>query len=130
MRILTTIVVGLAISLLGCASAGPVTPVTVPDIKSVTGTWKGTVYRSGSEPDYIVLTIQEDGSYNFVSAQRDGTSRGKGKIVIRDGRLVIEGEKGHGTGTLLRNPAGDLVMSIDATMSDNSTVSAKLWPSR
>jgi len=32
-------------------------------------------------------------------------------------------------GTLLRNPAGDLVMSIDATLSDNTTVSAKLWPS-
>jgi hypothetical protein len=33
-------------------------------------------------------------------------------------------------GTLLRNPAGDLVMNVDATLSDNSTLSAKLWPSR
>lgn len=129
MRILTTIVVGFAVSLLGCASVGPVTPVTVPDIKSVTGTWKGMVYQSGVEPDYVVLTIHEDGSYDFVSAQRNGTSRGRGKMVVRDGRLVIEGEKGQGTATLLRNPGGDLVMTIDATLSDNSTVSAKLWPS-
>jgi hypothetical protein len=64
-----------------------------------------------------------------VSAQPNGTSRGSGKIVINDGRLRIEGEKGRGVGTLLRNPAGDLVMSIDATLSDNTTVSAKLWPS-
>src|SRR5262245_55493850 len=130
MRILTTIVVGFAVSLLGCASIGPVTPVTVPDIKSVTGTWKGMVYQSGIEPDYVVLTIHEDGSYDFVSAQRNGTSRGRSKMVVRDGRLVIEGEKGQGTATLLRNPGGDLVMTIDATLSDNSTVSAKLWPSR
>jgi hypothetical protein len=50
--------------------------------------------------------------------------------VIRDGRLIIEGEKGHGVGTLLRNPGGDLVMNVDAVLSDNSTLTAKLWPSR
>ena len=118
----------VAASSLGCASAGPVTPVRVSDIKSVAGTWKGVLYRSGVEPDNVTLTIREDGSYDLVSAQPDGTSRGRGKIVINDGRLLIEGEKGYGTGTLLRNPAGDLVMNVDAVLSDNSTVSAKLWP--
>jgi len=122
------VLVGLAASLVGCASVGPVTPVMVSDVKSVAGTWKGVLYRSGVQPDYITLTIREDGSYDFVSAQPDGTSRGRGKIVINDGRLRIEGEKGHGTGTLLRNPAGDLVMNVEAVLSDNSTVSAKLWP--
>src|SRR5438093_847952 len=110
--ILTAIVVGLVASLAGCAKVGPVTQVTVPDIKSVTGTWKGTVYRADSEADYVTLTIQEDGSYDLMSAQRGGTSRGKGKIVVSDGRLLIQGEKGHGVGTLLRNPAGDLVMNV------------------
>jgi hypothetical protein len=33
-------------------------------------------------------------------------------------------------GTLLKNPAGDLVMTIEATLSDDSTLSAKLWPSK
>jgi hypothetical protein len=125
-----TVIVGFAASLVGCASVGPVTPVAVSDVKSVAGTWKGTVYRSGSEPDYVVLTIREDGSYDVVSAQTRGTSRGKGKIVVSDGRLLIEGEKGRGVGTLLRNPAGDLVMDIEATLSDNSILTAKLWPSR
>ena len=113
-------VVGFAISLVGCASVGPVTPVTVPDVKSVTGV----------EPDYVTVTIKEDGSYEAVSAQRSGTSRGTGKIVIKDGHLVIESEKGHGVGTLSRNPGGDLVMDVQATLSDNSTLTAKLWPSR
>jgi hypothetical protein len=41
--------------------------------------------------------------------------------VISEGRLILEGEKGRGVGTLLRNPAGDRFMSIEATLSDNCT---------
>jgi hypothetical protein len=123
-----TVIVGFAASLIGCASAGPVTPVAVSDIKSVAGTWKGIVYQSGSEPDQVVLTIREDGTYDVVSAQPRGTSRGKGKIVVSDGRLLMEGEKGRGLGTVLKNPAGDLVLNVEATLSDNSILTAKLWP--
>ena len=124
-----TVIIGFAASLMGCASAGPVTPVVVSDVKSVAGTWKGIVYRSGFEPEQIVLTIREDGSYDIVAAQQLGTSRGKGTIVVNNGRLVIEGERGRGVATLLKNPAGDRVMSVEATLSDNSILTAKLWPS-
>jgi len=126
-----TVVMGLAASLAGCASIGPVTQVTVPDIKSVTGTWKGVVYRSGVEPENVTMTIREDGTFDVVSADKVGASRGAGKIVIRDGRLVLEGEnRGHGIATLLKSPGGDLVMNVEGTLSDNSTLSAKLWPQR
>ena len=87
------------------------------------------MYRSGSEPEQVVLTIRDDGSYDLVSAQSLGTSRGRGKMVVSDGRLRIEGEKGRGVATLLRNPAGDRVMNVEATLSDNSILTAKLWPS-
>ena len=50
--------------------------------------------------------------------------------MITEGRLILEGEKGRGVGTLLRHPAGDRFMSTDATLSDNSTVTAKLSLSR
>jgi hypothetical protein len=125
-----TVVVGFAAALVGCASLGPLTPVAVSDVQSVAGTWKGVVYESGSEPDYVTLTIQEDGSYDIVSRQKFGTSRGKGQIVISDGRLIIQGEKGRGVGTLLSSPGGDRVMKIEATLSDNSILTAELWPSR
>jgi hypothetical protein len=75
-----------------------------------------------------VLTIREDGSYDLVSAQPLG-SRGKGTMVVSNGRLVIEGEKGRGVATLLKNPAGDRVMNVEATLSDNSILTVKLWPS-
>jgi hypothetical protein len=125
-----TLIVGFAASLVGSASFGPITPVAVSDIKSVAGTWKGTVYKSGSEPEYVTLTIREDGSYDVVSAQMIGGSRGKGKIVISEGRLLFEGEKGRGAGTVLSNPGGERIMNIEATLSDNSILTAKLWPSR
>lgn len=125
----STVVIGFAASLVGCASAGPLTSVAVSDVKSVAGTWKGVVYQSGSEPDYVTLTIREDGSYDVVSRQTIGASRGKGQIVIREGRLILQGQKGRGVGTLLSSHGGDRVMNIQATLSDNSSLTAKLWPS-
>jgi hypothetical protein len=124
-----TVVVGFAASLIGCASAGPLTPVVVSDVKSVAGTWKGVVYLSGSEPEYVSLTIQEDGSYHLESRQAIGSTRGKGTIVISEGRLLFQGEKGRGVGTVLRSPNGDRVMNVEATLSDNRILTAKLSPS-
>jgi hypothetical protein len=126
--ILTAFVVGFVATLVGCASLGPVTPIAVSDIKTVAGTWKGVVYgRSVFEPDNVTLMIRGDGSYDVVSTQEPiGVSRGKGKIVIDEGRLIFQGENERGVGTVLRDPAGNLMMEVHATMSDNSTLSAKL----
>ena len=128
--LVAAVVVGFTASLLGCASLGPVTPVAVSDVRSVAGIWQGVVYKSNSQPDYVDLTIREDGSYEVVSRHTIGKSNGKGRIVVSDGRLLFQGEKGHGVGTLLRNRAGDRLMEIEATLSDNSTLSATLSLSR
>ena len=128
--VIFTVVVGFAASLVGCASVGPLTPVAVSDVKSVAGTWKGVVYLSGSEPDEVTLTIREDGSYDVVSRKLIGVSRGRGQITISEGRLIMRGERGHGVGRLLSSSSGDRVMSITATLSDNSTLTAELGPSR
>jgi hypothetical protein len=124
-----TVVVGLVVSLVGCATVAPLTPVAVSDVKSVAGTWKGTVYQSSQEPDNITLTIREDGSYEIASRYTAGASRGQGQIAISEGRLILKGVKGAGVATVLSNPGGYRVMNIEATLSDNSTLTAKLWPS-
>ena len=128
-----TVIVGLASSLVGCANLGPVTPVAVSDINSVSGTWEGIVYlprsQPGSERNDVILTIRADGSFDVVSKRLLGASRGTGHIVISDGRLVVEGARGlRGVGTVLRNRAGDVLMKIEGTLADNSTLSATLWP--
>ncbi|PWU21032.1 MAG: hypothetical protein C5B48_11765 [Candidatus Rokuibacteriota bacterium] len=104
--VLTACVVGFAVTLVGCASLGPVTPVAVSGIEAVTGTWKGIVYpTSESDPDYVTLTIREDGSYDVVSGRHPiwESSRGKGKIVISEGQMVMEGDRGRGIARLLRD---------------------------
>ena len=124
-----SVIVGLSVSLVGCANLGPVTPVAVADVTSVSGTWEGIVYLPGSERDEVTLTILDHGSFDVVSKKILATSRGTGHIVISDGRLLLEGARGlRGVGTVLRNPAGDVLMKIEATLSDNSHLSAQLWP--
>jgi hypothetical protein len=128
-----TVIVGFASSLVGCANLGPVTPVVVSGVNSVTGTWEGIVYlprsEPGSERNDVTLTIGDDGSFEVVSKKMLGASRGTGRIVISDGRLVFEGARGlRGVGTVLRNPAGDVLMKIEGTLADNSHLSATLWP--
>jgi hypothetical protein len=125
-----TAVAGFALSLMGCAHYGGLSPVMVSDVKSVAGTWKGVVYASNSSPESIALTIGEDGVYDVVvTLQPVGESRGKGQMTIKDGRLLFEGPKGRGMGTLLTNGAGDRIMNIEATLTDNSIMSARLAPS-
>jgi hypothetical protein len=129
--VLTALLVGFAATLVGCATAGG--PVAVSDIKTVTGTWEGIVYpNSELDPDRVTLTIRDDGSYDVVSAARQtiGTSRGRGTIVIRDGRLIMEAERGRGEAQLLKDRDGNLMMIVDATLSDNTTLSVQLSPSK
>ena len=88
------------------------------------------MYLPGSERDDVTLTIRDDGSYDVLSKRGLGVSSGKGHIVISDGRLAIEGERGRGVGTVLRNRAGDVVMKVDMTLSDSRNLSAELWRTR
>jgi hypothetical protein len=121
--------VGVAVLLVGCASVAPVTQVPVSDLKSVAGTWKGVAHWRGAEADVIELTIREDGTYDVLSRQSASVSRGKGKVELSGGRLILQGERGRGVGTVLRSPSGDRVLDIDATLSDNYILSVRLWPS-
>ena len=119
-------VVALAALLVGCASMGPYKPIEVSDVKSLAGTWKGVIYWSGNERDELEMTIREDGSYHFVAHEPVGSSEGNGKITISEGRLIIQGEKGQGVAELMSTGNGR-VMQIEATLSDNRHVSARLW---
>ena len=128
--LVVSVIAGSTVSLVDCASIGPVTPVTVSDVESLSGTWEGIVYLPGSERNDITVTIHDDGSYDALSRKPLGVSRGRGRIVISDGRLIIEGQRGRGVGTVLRNSAGDVLMKVEMTLSDNSHLSAELTRTR
>jgi glycerol-3-phosphate O-acyltransferase len=42
----------------------------------------------------------------------------------------MEGERGRGVGRVLKDRDGNLTMIVDATLSDNSTLSVQLSPSK
>ena len=52
-----SVIAGSTVSLVGCASIGPVTPVAVSDVRSLSGTWEGTVYLPGDERNDIPQVI-------------------------------------------------------------------------
>jgi len=121
------VVIGLAASLAGCAGIG-FRPVEVSDLATVAGTWQGVVYEPGpgSESRRVQLTIREDGTYDIVSRQSIGESRGTGTVTVSGGRVILEGKRGRGVGTLLKTAAGEAMLTIDATLADNSTLTAQL----
>jgi hypothetical protein len=125
-NVVLTIVVALWAGLAGCASVGPIRPTVVADLASVRGTWGGTVYLRGSERNDVTVTIASDDTYDVESVKQFGVSRGRGYVAVSDGRLVIAGERGRGTGTLLRSSSGEVVMRVEMTLSDNSQLSAQL----
>jgi hypothetical protein len=124
------VAVVLAASLVGCVSIGPVSPVEVSDVKILAGTWKGVVYGyNGAARTDVDMTIQEDGSYQVAARQSIGASHGEGKILIHEGRLIIQGQRGDGVATLMSDAAGRRVILVEMTLFDNSHLSARLWPS-
>jgi len=92
----------------GCASATADsadrgTPIQVTDLSSVVGHWAGLSDLPGHRFDdqYIEVTLHDDGSYEATSARTVGVMDRRGRVQVRDGRLVIEGSDGAtGTATL------------------------------
>jgi hypothetical protein len=124
------VILASSILLVRCSSIGPATEVAVSDVKALTGTWEGTVYLPGSERDDVTLTISEDGAYAVVSRRSLDVTTGTGRILVEKGRLVIEGKRGQGSGTMLRSPNGYDLMKVEMTLSDNSHLAAELWRTR
>jgi len=77
---------------------------------------EGHRVRSAPSRNRSCWTIREDGSYDIYVRPDGRRVRGKGKIAISDGRLQFEGEKG-APGNAAEEPAGDLVMNVEATLS-------------
>ena len=121
-------------ALAGCASTGSSTVVPVTDVKSLAGKWAGVVDGPGSnQQDLVEMTIREDGTYDITTSRTMGTARGSGRITVRDGQVVLQGERSAGVGTLMTGSGGERVLKVDVKftgVSTASTVSANLRPTR
>lgn len=91
----------------GCQSTEPELkhtfhPVAIDSFQSVAGQWAGVMIRTprSREEDWIRVTIQPDGRYEFASYRTIGVLSGHGQFTLADGRLAVKTERGTATGTL------------------------------
>jgi hypothetical protein len=133
----------LAVALLalaGCAkpatSSAPVAlaPVPIANFMSVAGTWEGLVRGvpargSSREDDFVDVVITPDGTYDFGIYRTVGMFGGTGKLAIENGLLVVRGERGSATLTLLEG-GGRRVLRADGLMRNGVRLSADLTPRR
>lgn len=100
--------------------------VPVTEVKSVAGHWAGTLARdTSSREDWVQVHIEPDGTYDFTSARQIGVLSGKGKLEVKEGKLVGEGPRGTSVYTLY-DRGGRQVLIVDVRLHDGVSYSAVL----
>jgi hypothetical protein len=125
----------LAIVLTACAAGGgannPGTPVSITDVRMVAGRWDGLMSpETGRErDDFVEVTLREDRTYEAKSSRTIGVMDARGTYQISDGKLLFQGQRSTGTGTLW-DKAGQRVLTVAVTTNEGLRYSARLNPKR
>lgn len=125
----------LAIVLTACAAgtgaSNPGTPVSITDVKMVAGRWDGLMSpETGRErDDFVEVTLREDRTYEAKSSRTIGVMDARGTYQISDGKLLFQGERSTGTGTLW-DKAGERLLTVAVTTKDGLRYRARLNPKR
>ena len=71
-------------------------PTEISDFKSIAGKWEGLLIRTptAKNDDWVNVSIQDNGDYEFVSYRTIGVFSGKGKLAVKDGKAEAQNEKG------------------------------------
>jgi hypothetical protein len=134
------VLVAGALAIAGCArpaTSSPtpsLSPVAVTDFKSVAGKWEGLVKGmpargSSREGDFVDVVITPDGTYDFGIFRTIGVFGGTGKLIIENGELLVHGERGSATLTLLEG-GGQRILRANGLMKSGVRLSADLTPAR
>jgi hypothetical protein len=125
----------LAIVLTACAAGGGAnnlgTPVTITDVKMVAGRWDGLMSpETGRErDDFIEVTLGVDRTYEAKSSRTIGAMDARGTYQISDGKVLFQGQRSTGTGTLWEKD-GRRVLIVAVTTNEGLRYSARLSPKR
>jgi hypothetical protein len=98
---------------------------------SVAGKWAGLLVRAPKvrKDDWIRLSIDHDGRYEFATYRTIGVFSGRGYFTLADGKLTVTTERGTATGSLLVSD-GLQMMRFIGIMEDGTQYTAELEPSR
>ncbi len=104
-------------------------PAQITDIKSISGKWEGLMIRTpkATNDDWVNVSIQDNGDYEFASFRTIGVFSGKGNLAVKDGKAVAQGEKGNVTIELFTDKAkGQSMLKAEGKGKDGISYRAEL----
>lgn len=126
----------LAMLVLGaCASSAPapqLTSVAITDYKMIAGKWSGLVIGLASlrdDGDWVDMVIRENGTYEYGIARNIGVMAGKGTFRLQDGKVLMAGDRGQGTFSLLEGE-GTRVLRGSGMLNSGTALRGDLRPAR
>ena len=86
----------LACAVFAASEKAQWSPTAITDIKSISGKWEGLMIRTpkSRSDDWVNVSIQDNGDYEFASYRTIGVFSGKGNLAVKDGQALAQGEKG------------------------------------
>ena len=79
----------LACAVFAASEKAQWTPTQITDIKSIAGKWEGIMIRTpkSKTDDWVNMSIQDNGDYEFASYRTIGVFSGKGNLAVKDAKL-------------------------------------------
>jgi hypothetical protein len=88
--------VALACAVFAASEKAQWSPTAITDIKSIAGKWEGIMIRTPKSrtDDWVNISIQDSGDYEFASYRTIGVFSGKGNLAVKDGKAMTQTERG------------------------------------
>ena len=86
----------LACAVFAASEKAQWSPTKISDFKSIAGKWEGLLIRTptAKNDDWVNVSIQDNGDYEFVSYRTIGVFSGKGNLAVKDGKAMGQTERG------------------------------------
>ena len=113
---LSALVIGvqavLVSNLLAASAKVQLSPTAITEMKNIAGKWEGLMIRTpkATKDDWLRITIQDTGDYDFASYRTIGVFSGKGILTVADGKATAQSERGNLTVQLFTYKASGQVM--------------------
>ena len=104
-------------------------PTEITDIKSISGKWEGIMIRTpkSKSDDWVNVSIQDNGDYEFASYRTIGVFSGKGNLAVKDGKAMAQTERGNVTIQLLTEKTkGENMLKAEGKGKDGISYRAEL----
>ena len=119
----------LAATALAASAKAQWSPTAITDIKTIAGKWEGIMIRTPKSrtDDWVRVSIQESGDYDFASYRTIGVFSGMGNLTVADGKATAQSEKGKLTMQLFTDKAsGKSMLKAEGKGKDGISYRAEL----